>query len=94
MLDFDRLLGNLQTFFADVTDLRFETVEQEQGNSTVIRFQMPDQPLMRGDILVILREQEILFHGMIRTVEHEGWAVAADTRGSRLPARHQPPDTL
>jgi hypothetical protein len=92
MPDFDRLLGNLQTFFVDVSDLRFETVEQNQGNSTVIRFHMPDQPLMRGDILVILREQEILFHGMIRTVEHEGWAVASDTRGSRLPPHSQPGD--
>jgi hypothetical protein len=89
MVDFDRLLGNLQTFFTDVSDLKFEAVEQDQGNATVIRFQMPDQPLMRGDILVVLREQEILFHGMIRTVEHEGWAVASDTRGSTLPARLQ-----
>ncbi len=86
MPDFDRLLGNLQTFFADVSDLRFEILEQSEGRATVIRFHLPDQALMRGDILVVLQEQDILFHGMIRTVERDGWAIAADTRGSRLPA--------
>jgi hypothetical protein len=86
MLEFDRLLGNLQTFFADVSDLEFETVDQDRGYATIIRFHLPDQPMMRGDLLVVLREQEILFHGLIRTVENTGWAVAADARGSKIPA--------
>ncbi len=87
MLGFDRLLGNLQTLFADVSDLRFETLEQDQGRATVIRFHLPDQTVMRGDILVILQDQEILFHGSVRTIEGAGWAIAGDAKGSRLPVR-------
>ncbi len=88
MADYDRLLGNLQTVFVDLSEFQFETVEQAEGKATVIRFQIPGQALLRGDILVVLDGAEIRFHGAVTAVNTSGWAQARDCRGSTMPVRN------
>jgi hypothetical protein len=88
MPDYDRLLGNLQTVFVEMSDFSFHIMEQAGGNATRIRFCLPDHVLLRGDVLVVLDGSDIKFHGMISSVEPEGWAIASDNRGSNLPVVH------
>ena len=66
----------------------FETVEEKDGKSTVIKFDFNNPYYNAGDVLVIMDGEEITFHGMIEVIE-EGYAIAADRRGSLLPARAQ-----
>jgi len=40
-----------------------------------------------GDTLVVLDGQEVRFHGIINSVDQEGWAVASDRRGSSIPLK-------
>lgn len=74
---------NSQTFVVDEDDFTFETVEQENGQATVIRFRLEDPRFQAGDMLLVLSGTDIHFHGMIGRLE-EGWATAADRRGSLL----------
>jgi hypothetical protein len=69
-------------------DFVFETIEQQNGNATVIRFEVNDQHYNAGDVLVVLSGTDIHFHGMISQIA-DGWAQAADNRGSLLPATVQ-----
>lgn len=83
-----RTASNSQTFVADADNFSFETVEQENGQATVIRFRLEDPRYQAGDVLVVLSGSEIHFHGMIGSLA-DGWAMAADRRGSLLPATVQ-----
>ena len=74
---------NSQTFVVDEDGFTFETVEQENGQATVIRFRLEDPRFQAGDMLLVLSGTDIHFHGMIGRLE-EGWATAADRRGSLL----------
>ena len=80
--------NNAQTvvFGADTFD--FITLEQENGNATVIRFRVENPDVRAGDVLLVLSGSEIHFHGMIGRIE-DGWGVATDRRGSLLPATVQ-----
>jgi len=69
-------------------DFKFETVEQENGQATMIRFEIDDSRYNAGDVLLVLSGTEIHFHGMIGKMG-EGWALATDRRGSLLPATVQ-----
>ena len=80
--------NNSQTVVVDAASFSFETIEQENGNATVIRFKVDNPDVRAGDVLLVLSGSEIHFHGMIGQVE-EGYAVAADRRGSLLPATVQ-----
>ena len=76
------------TLAIDVDEFNFETVEQHNGQATVVRFRV-DNPLVKaGDTLVVLSGQEIQFHGLIGRID-DGWAIATDRRGSLLPAMLQ-----
>ena len=86
MPEYQRLLGNFQTVWVGWSELDFVAVERDGGRATVIRFRIPDPDLRRGDVLVVLEQAEVWFHGMISTVDPDGWAVAADPRGSKIPA--------
>lgn len=83
-----RIANNSQTYVADTDTFTFETLEQQNGQATVVRFPLTDPNYHPGDILLVLSGSEIHFHGMIGSVS-EGWAIASDRRGSLLPATLQ-----
>ena len=88
MPDEQRTANNSQTYLADADTFQFETLEQKNGQATVIRFQLDDTRYHAGDVLVVLSGSEIHFHGMIGQLA-EGWAIASDHRGSLLAATVQ-----
>ena len=88
MPDEQRTGANSQTYVAGADDFSFETVEQENGQATVIRFRLDDPRYCAGDVLLVLSGDEIHFHGMIGQMA-DGWATASDRRGSLLPATIQ-----
>ena len=73
-------------FLAD--GFEFETLEQNNGNATTIRFPLDDPYYNAGDVLAIMDGEEIVFHGMIGQIA-DGQAIATDNRGSLLPATVQ-----
>ena len=83
MPDEQRVANNSQTYVADADTFQFETVEQANGQATVIRFRLEDPQYHAGDVLVVLSGSEIHFHGMIGQLA-VGWAVAIYHRGSLL----------
>jgi hypothetical protein len=88
MPDEQRVANNSQTYVADADAFQFETVEQTNGQATVIRFRLDDPRYHAGDVLVVLSGSEIHFHGMIGQLA-DGWATASDRRGSLLAATVQ-----
>jgi hypothetical protein len=86
MPDSERSLGNAQTLWTELSALEFEVLEQSSGYATVIRFRLLNEQIRPGDVLVVLEGPEIRFHGMITSVDDEGWAAAADRHGSTIPA--------
>jgi hypothetical protein len=83
-----RVANNSQTYAVNAEDFQFETMQQQNGQATVIRFRLEDPRYHAGDVLVVLSGSEIHFHGMIGQVA-DGWAVASDPRGSLLAATVQ-----
>jgi hypothetical protein len=75
---------NSNTLVVEANQFSFETVTQENGNATVIRFQLQNPDVRAGDVLLVLSGSDIHFHGLIRRVD-EGSAIATD-RGSLLPS--------
>ena len=74
-----------QTVVIDADAFDFETLEESNGNATVVRFRVENPDVRAGDVLLVLSGSEIQFHGMIGLIE-EGFGVATDRRGSLLPA--------
>ena len=81
-------IANSQTLVRGADEFVFETLEQQNGNATVIRFELNDPRYNAGDVLVVLSGTDIHFHGMIGQIA-DGWAQASDNRGSLLPATVQ-----
>jgi hypothetical protein len=88
MPDSQRTATHVQTYVVDAEDFSFETIEQENGQATVIRFGLEDSRYHAGDVLLVLSGTEIHFHGMIGSMG-DGLAIASDRRGSLLPATVQ-----
>ena len=88
MPDEQRVANNSQTYVVDADSFSYETLEQENGQATVVQFALDDSRFHAGDVLVVLSGQEIHFHGMIGRLA-DGWATATDRRGSLLPATVQ-----
>src|SRR3982751_4603079 len=88
MPDEQRVANNSQTYVADADTFQFETLKQENGQATVIRFRLEDPRYQAGDVIVVLSGSDIHFHGMIGSLA-DGWATASDRRGSLLPATVQ-----
>jgi hypothetical protein len=88
MPDEKRVANNSQTYVVDANTFLFETVDHQNGCATVVRFEIKDPQYQAGDILLVLSGSEIHFHGMIGQITN-GWAIAADRRGSLLPATVQ-----
>ena len=80
--------NNALTYVVGADDFEFETIEQENGQATVVRFKLDDPRYHAGDILLVLSGTEIHFHGLIGQVG-DGYAIASDPRGSLLPATVQ-----
>ena len=83
-----RVANNSQTYLVDADDFEFETLEQNNGQATVIRFPLDNPRYHAGDMLLVLSGTDIRFHGMIGSLR-DGQAVASDKRGSLLPATVQ-----
>ncbi|MFN0109504.1 MAG: hypothetical protein ACKVZH_11675 [Blastocatellia bacterium] len=81
-------ISNSQTLVIDFGDLTFEPVEQQNGVATVIKFKLENPSIGPGDVLLVLAEQDIQFHGFIGGIEN-GWGIATDRNGSSLPASIQ-----
>jgi hypothetical protein len=88
MPDEQRVANNSQTYLVNADEFSFETLEQLNGQATVIRFKLEDSRYHAGDVLLVLSNSDIHFHGMIGSLA-EGWAVASDHRGSLLPSTIQ-----
>lgn len=88
MPDAQRTATHVQTYVVGAEGFSFETIEQENGQATVIRFGLDDPRYHAGDVLLVLSGTEIHFHGMIEKMG-EGMAVASDRRASLLPATVQ-----
>ena len=80
--------NNSKTIPFDADAFQFETLEQSNGNATQIRFQTDNPDIKAGDVIVVLSNTDIYFHGMISSIE-DGMAIASDARGSLLPATVQ-----
>lgn len=74
-----------KTFSVDFENFKYQTVNSENGRATVIKFPIDESKYAPGDVVVVLRGSEVVFHGLIRTIE-EGLALASNPRGSLLPA--------
>lgn len=88
MPDEQRIANNSQTYVVDADEFSYDTVEQTNGQATVIRFPLEDTRFHAGDVVVVLSAGEIHFHGMIGRLA-DGWATATDRRGSLLPTTVQ-----
>lgn len=88
MPDEQRVANNSQTYVVDADTFAYETIEQENGQATVVRFKLDDPRFHAGDVVVVLSDDEVHFHGMIGRLA-DGWATATDRRGSLLPAMVQ-----
>jgi len=74
------------SFNADTFD--YDVVSQENGNATIIKFAIDEKQNSPGDVVVVLQNDEIVFHGMIGKIQ-DGEAYASDPRGSLLAATVQ-----
>jgi hypothetical protein len=77
-----------QTLSFNADNFEYETVSNENGNATVIKFPVDEKLYSPGDVVVVLSNDEITFHGMIGKIEG-GHAFASDPKGSLLPSTVQ-----
>jgi hypothetical protein len=74
-----------QTLSFNAETFDYESVAQENGNATVIKFPINEKQYSPGDVVVVVSGEDISFHGIIGKIE-DGFAFASDPRGSLLPA--------
>jgi hypothetical protein len=74
-----------QTISFNVAELDYQPVAQENGNATIIKFPIDEKKYSPGDVVVVMTDDEISFHGIIGKIE-DGYAFASDPKGSLLPA--------
>lgn len=74
-----------QTISYNVDAFEYDVVSQTNGNATIIKFPIDEKLYSPGDVLVVLNDAEIVFHGIIGKIEG-GEAYASDPTGSLLPA--------
>ncbi len=88
MPESQRTAQHSQTYLVESENFSFETIENENGQATVIRFELSDPRYQAGDVVLVLSGTDVHFHGMIGKIQ-DGWAIASDRRGSLLPATVQ-----
>lgn len=75
-----------QTISFNAETFEYESVAQENGNATIIKFPVDEKLYSPGDVVVVVSgEGEISFHGLIGKIE-DGHAFASDPKGSLLPS--------
>ena len=74
-----------QTISYNADTFEYESVAQENGNATIIKFPIDEKRYSPGDVVVVLTNDDITFHGIIGKIE-DGFAFASDPKGSLLPA--------
>ena len=75
-----------QTLSFNAETFEYETVSQDNGNATIIKFPVDEKKVSPGDVVVVVAgEGDINFHGIIGKIE-DGYAFASDPKGSLLPA--------
>jgi hypothetical protein len=74
-----------QTISFNAASFEYESVAQDNGNATIIKFPIDEKSYSPGDVVVVLTDDEISFHGIIGKIE-DGYAFASDPKGSLLPA--------
>lgn len=74
-----------QTISYNADDFQYDVVSHENGNATMIKFEIDESRYSPGDVVVVLSGDEISFHGTIGKIEN-GEAYAYDPKGSLLPA--------
>ena len=77
-----------QTISFNADNFEYEAVAQDNGNATVIKFPIDEKRYSPGDVVVVLTNDDISFHGIIGKIE-DGFAFASDPKGSLLPATVQ-----
>jgi hypothetical protein len=77
-----------QTLSFNADTFEYEAVSSENGNATVIKFAVDEKQTSPGDVIVVLSEADIVFHGIIGKIEN-GEAYASDPKGSLLAATVQ-----
>lgn len=77
-----------QTLSRNAEGFEYETINHENGNATMIKFDIDETKYGTGDVVVVLDGEEIVFHGVLGKVE-DGKAYAYDPKGSLLPATTQ-----
>lgn len=77
-----------QTLSFNADNFDYDVVSQENGNATIIKFPIDEKQYSPGDVVVVLQDSEIVFHGIIGKIQ-EGEAYASDPRGSLLAATVQ-----
>jgi hypothetical protein len=75
-----------QTLSFNAGTFEYDTVAQDNGNATIIKFPIDEKKYSPGDVVVVVAgEGDINFHGIIGKIE-DGYAFATDPKGSLLPA--------
>lgn len=77
-----------QTISFNADTFEYETVSNENGNATIIKFPIDEKQYSPGDVVVVLQDADIVFHGIIGKIEN-GEAYASDPKGSLLAATVQ-----
>lgn len=77
-----------QTLSFNADNFEFDIVSQENGNATIIKFPVDEKLYSPGDVVVVLSDADIVFHGLIGKIEN-GEAYASDPKGSLLAATVQ-----
>lgn len=74
-----------QTMSFNADTFEYESVSQENGNATIIKFPIDEKMYSPGDVVVVVKDDQVSFHGIIGKIE-DGYAFASDPKGSLLPA--------
>jgi hypothetical protein len=74
-----------QTLSFNADTFEYDVVSQENGNATIIKFPIDEKKFSPGDVVVVLNDADIVFHGIIGKIDG-GEAYASDPKGSLLAA--------
>lgn len=77
-----------QTLSFNADTFEYEAVSSDNGNATIIKFAVDETKVSPGDVVVVLSDADIVFHGIIGKIE-DGKAFASDPKGSLLAATVQ-----
>ena len=53
-----------QTLSFNADTFEYESVAQENGNATIIKFPVDDKKVSPGDVIVVVAGEDINFHGI------------------------------